>query len=35
MSNTIVVCERFDKETEELISKDTVEFLKTPLTHFK
>ena len=35
MSNTIVVCERYDKETEELISKDTVEFLKTPLTHFK
>ncbi|TQR19692.1 branched-chain amino acid aminotransferase [Psychrobacillus vulpis] len=28
-------CERYDKETEELISKDSIEFLKTPLAYFK
>ena len=29
------IIERFDKETEELISKETSTFLKTPITHFK
>ncbi|GGA26451.1 branched-chain amino acid aminotransferase [Psychrobacillus lasiicapitis] len=35
MSNQQVVCERYDKETEELVSKDSMEFLATPLSHFK
>ncbi|SES08374.1 hypothetical protein [Psychrobacillus sp. OK032] len=35
MSNQNVVCERYDKETEELVSKDSSEFLNTPLSHFK
>ncbi|MER2009878.1 MAG: branched-chain amino acid aminotransferase [Psychrobacillus sp.] len=29
------IIERFDKETEELISKESSAFLKTPITHFK
>jgi len=29
------IIERFEKDTEESVSKDTFEFLKTPLTHFK
>lgn len=29
------IIERFEKDTEESVSKDTAEFLKTPLTHFK
>lgn len=35
MSKQAVQCERYDKETEELISKDEVGFLSTPLSHFK
>lgn len=35
MIHTNVACERYNKETEELISKDSVEFLKTPIVHFK
>ena len=35
MSNQNVLCERYDKETEELVSKDSMEFLNTPLSHFK
>ena len=35
MSKQNVLCERYDKETEELISKDSMEFLDTPLSHFK
>lgn len=35
MTNEHLVCERYDKETEELISKDSAEFLNTQLTHFK
>lgn len=29
------IIERFDKETEELVSKESSAFLKTPITHFK
>jgi len=32
---TNAIIERFDKETEELISKDSYSFLQTPLVHFK
>ncbi|TQR09062.1 branched-chain amino acid aminotransferase [Psychrobacillus soli] len=35
MSKQNVLCERYDKETEELVSKDSLEFLNTPLSHFK
>ncbi|MDI2589065.1 branched-chain amino acid aminotransferase [Psychrobacillus sp. NEAU-3TGS] len=35
MSKPNVICERYDKETEELVSKDSMEFLSTPLSHFK
>lgn len=35
MSKQNVLCERYNKETEELISKDSMDFLKTPLSHFK
>ncbi|MFJ8066984.1 hypothetical protein ACIQYS_20630 [Psychrobacillus sp. NPDC096426] len=35
MSKQTVLCERYDKETEELIAKDSMEFLNTPLSHFK
>lgn len=35
MSKQNVICERYDKETEELVSKDSMEFLNTPLSHLK
>ncbi|WP_144513124.1 branched-chain amino acid aminotransferase [Bacillus sp. FJAT-22090] len=35
MSKQEVLCERYDKETEELIAKDEVGFLSTPLSFFK